>query len=211
MKCPGQDSRYWKDGAIFETKCPKCGTIVEFFKDDPSRKCHQCGHRFVNPNMDFGCASYCQFAEQCIGTLPPEVVAQRGNLLKDQVALEMKRYFKSDFKRIDHAIRVARYAEKIGKEKGGNLSVILPASYLHDIGIHESERKYKNTDKHEKEGIEVAKSILLKLGVKDKIIEEILDIIGNHHNAKHSDSINFQVVYEADLLVNLEDKQNMKG
>ena len=25
MKCPGQDSRYWKPGAIFEEKCPECG------------------------------------------------------------------------------------------------------------------------------------------------------------------------------------------
>jgi hypothetical protein len=31
MKCPGQDSQYWKPGAIFETKCPKCGAEVEFF------------------------------------------------------------------------------------------------------------------------------------------------------------------------------------
>jgi len=37
MKCPGQDSQYWKPGAVFEVKCPKCGTEVEFFKDDPTR------------------------------------------------------------------------------------------------------------------------------------------------------------------------------
>ena len=34
MKCPGQDTLYWKPGAIFEAKCPKCGKEVEFFKDD---------------------------------------------------------------------------------------------------------------------------------------------------------------------------------
>ena len=34
MKCPGQDSRYWKPGAIFEALCPECGAGVEFFKDD---------------------------------------------------------------------------------------------------------------------------------------------------------------------------------
>ena len=31
MKCPGQDIRYWKPGAIFEVKCPKCGLA----KDSP--------------------------------------------------------------------------------------------------------------------------------------------------------------------------------
>lgn len=38
MKCPGQDSRYWRPGAIFEAECPECGHIVEFFKDDTSIK-----------------------------------------------------------------------------------------------------------------------------------------------------------------------------
>ena len=70
MKCPGQDSRYWKPGAIFEVRCPKCGSQVEFFKDDTTRLCKKCGHRFVNPGMDFGCASYCPCAEQCLGDLP---------------------------------------------------------------------------------------------------------------------------------------------
>ena len=87
MKCPGQDSRYWKPGAIFEAKCPKCGAEVEFFKDDPLRKCRKCGHRFPNPKMDFGCAAYCPYAEQCIGDLPPEVAAQQESLLKDKVAI----------------------------------------------------------------------------------------------------------------------------
>jgi len=103
MKCPGQDSQYWKPGAIFNVKCPKCETEVEFFKDDTTRKCSKCGHRFLNPQLDFGCASYCQYAEQCIGDLPPELLAQKEDLLKDRVAIEMKRYLKQDFKRIGHA------------------------------------------------------------------------------------------------------------
>ena len=60
MKCPGQDTQYWKPGAIFEEKCPECGAAVEFFKDDTTRKCPKCGHRFLNPKLDFGCAAYCQ-------------------------------------------------------------------------------------------------------------------------------------------------------
>ena len=94
MKCPGQDSRYWKPGAIFETQCPQCGADLEFFKDDTTRNCKKCGHRIVNPKMDFGCASYCPYAEQCLGALPPELMAQKEDLLKDRVAIEMKRYFR---------------------------------------------------------------------------------------------------------------------
>ena len=209
MKCPGQDTQYWQPGAIFEVKCPKCEHTVEFFKDDTSRKCGSCGHRFVNPSMDFGCASYCQYAEQCLGTLPPELLAQKDNLLKDRVAIEMKRYFKSDFKRIGHASRVARYAEKIGKFEGGNLAVILSAAYLHDIGILEAEKKHGSTAAkyQEMEGPAIAKSILIKLGAQDALIEEVCDIVGHHHHPRADDSTNFKAVYDADLIENLDEKQ----
>lgn len=210
MKCPGQDSRYWKPDAVFEVPCPECQKTVEFFKDDTSRKCNHCGHRFANPNMDFGCAAYCQFAEQCIGTLPPELVAQQQDLLKDRVALEMKRYFKADFKRIGHAAKVARYAERIGMMEGGNLAVILVASYLHDIGIHEAERKHGSTapEFQEVEGPSVARSILEKLGAKAELIEEVCEIIARHHHPKDEETVNFKVLYDADRIVNLEERQS---
>lgn len=212
MKCPGQDSRYWKPGHIFEAKCPECKKIVEFFKDDTTRKCNHCGHRFANPEMDFGCAAYCKFAEQCIGTLPTEILAQRDDLLKDRIAIEMKKYFKQDFKRIGHATRVARYAQKIGIAEGGNMAVILACGYLHDIGIHEAERKYNSTaaQYQEKEGPPIAESIMKKLGVSDDLIKEVCDIIGHHHHPRDEETLNFKVLYDADLIANIEDNQKEK-
>ena len=209
MKCPGQDSRYWQNDAIFEAKCPKCGADVEFFKDDTSRKCKKCGHRFLNPGMDFGCASYCKYAEQCIGNLPPELIAQKEDLLKDRVAIEMKRYFNRDFKRIGHATRVARYADKIGRDERGNLSVIIPSAYLHDIGIKEAERKHNSSAARyqEEEGPGVAREILEKLGAGEELIEEVCDIVGHHHHPREKETINFKTLYDADLITNLEEKQ----
>ena len=211
MKCPGQDTQYWQEGAIFDVNCPKCDHTVEFFKDDTTRKCGNCGHRFINPKMDFGCASYCQYAEQCIGDLPPELLAQKEDLLKDRVAIEMKRYFKSDFKRIGHATRVARYAERIGKSESGNLAVILSAAYLHDIGILVAEKKYGSTaaEYQEKEGPAIARSILVKLGAKEELIDEVCDIVGHHHHPKPDDTLDFKVVYDADLLENMDEKRKI--
>lgn len=181
---------------------------MEFFKDDTARKCDQCGHRFANPKMDFGCAAYCEFAEQCVGDLPPEAVAQREDLLKDRIAIEMKRYFRTDFKRIGHATRVARYAEKIGKKEMGNLAVILGAAYLHDIGIHEAERKHGSTSAkyQEAEGPGIARSIMIKLGTNEELIEEVCDIIGHHHHPRADETTNFKVLFDADLIANLEEK-----
>ena len=212
MKCPGQDSRYWKPGAIFEAQCPECGAEVEFFKDDSTRRCKKCGFKFLNPSMDFGCASYCKFAEQCLGELPPELVAQRKELLKDRVALEMKRYFAKDFKRIGHASKVARYAEKIAQEEKGDPAVVLSAAYLHDIGIPEAERKYGSCSGklQEQEGPPVARKILAELIEDGRLLDNVCELIGVHHTPNALDKAEFRILWDADALVNLAEVVKFK-
>ncbi len=212
MKCPGQDTRYWRPGAIFEAPCPQCGNEVEFFRDDATRKCARCGHKFVNPGMDFGCAVYCPHADQCLGDLPPALLGQKEDFLKDRVAVEMKRYFGRDFRRIGHAANVARYAEQIVKDEGGNPAVILCAAYLHDIGIHEAERKYHSTAAkyQHAEGPPIARAIMTGLGAREDLVEEVCDIIGHHHHPRDEETLNFKVVYDADFIVNLKEKQEEK-
>jgi putative nucleotidyltransferase with HDIG domain len=209
MKCPGQDTRYWDSGAVFEANCPKCGHSVEFFKDESSRKCRKCGEKVLNPKMDFGCASYCKFAAQCLGDLPPELAAKREDLLKDRVALEMKKFFKKDFKRIGHALQVARYAEKIVQKEGGNPAVVIAAAYLHDIGIKEAERKYEDSSaRHqEEEGPPIAEEILTRLGAGSELVHEVCDIIAHHHHPSPEETVNFKCLYDADLIVNLEENK----
>jgi len=214
MKCPGQDSRYWDGNAIYEVSCPQCGNTEEFFKDESSRKCKKCGHRMVNPRMDFGCASYCKFADQCIGELPDEIIKQRDDLLRDRVAIKMRMYFGNDFKRIEHANKVAEYAEKIAREKNADLAVVLSAAYLHDIGIKEAEKKYGSAmpEFQELEGQPVAREILKGLNADDSIIDEVCDIISHHHHPRENDSDNFISVYDADQIVIIkEDYLNNGG
>jgi hypothetical protein len=209
MKCPGQDTQYWKPGAIFDVKCPECGENVEFFKDDTTRKCGHCGHRFVNPKMDFGCAAYCQYAEQCMGTLPEELLAQKEDLLKDRVAIEVKRYFKQDFRRIGHASRVARYAQRIGIGEAGNMAVVLSAAYLRDIGSHAAEKKHGSTAAKylAKEGPAIAASILQKLAAKQELIDAVCDIVGRHHPPAAEDGIDIKVVFDASRIASLEERK----
>ncbi len=202
MKCPGQDTQYWNAEAIFETECPECGHPMEFFKDDATRRCGGCKKKIVNPKMDFGCASYCKFAEQCLGTLPEEFVAQRDDLFKDRVAVEMKKYLGTDFKRIGHAAKVANYAEKIGKKEKGNLPVILCAAYLYDIGVKNALEKYDSTESEylDKESPAVARELMIKLGAKEELINEVVEIVGHHNRPKKDDDISQKILHDANML-----------
>jgi putative nucleotidyltransferase with HDIG domain len=184
---------------------------VEFFKDEVKRKC-RCGHEVVNPKLDFGCAQWCPYGEQCVGAVPEEARERRKveqkDLLRERIALEMKRYFGTDFKRVNHAMKVAKYAEEILKSEGGNPLVVMGAAYLHDIGIHVAERKYGSPSGHyqEMEGPIIAKEILERLDVPKEWIEEICDIIGHHHSPREEEKPDFQILYEADWLVNIEEE-----
>jgi len=188
MKCPGQDTQFWRKDSVFEIKCPSCGNSIEFFKDDVSRTCKACGQKVLNPKMDFGCATYCKYAKQCLGGLPPELIAQRQELLKDRVATEMKRYFGNDFKKIAHTTRVARYAERIGKEEGADMATVMAAAYLLLLGSS------------------IARKILEKLGAKKELIDEVCDMISHRHHPRKQETLNFKVLYDADLITQLEEK-----
>lgn len=65
MRCPGLDRRFWKEDAIFYVNCPCCSARIEFFKDDPKRKCESCGETFVNPQLETNCTEYCKYGDRC--------------------------------------------------------------------------------------------------------------------------------------------------
>ena len=169
MKCPGQDTRYWKPGDIFETECPHCGAPVEFFKDEATRKCPQCKSRVVNPKMNFGCAAYCQFAEQCLGDLGPEILAKRNDLFKDRVALEVKKELGKDFQKLAHALKVARHVEEIARKEKTEPAIMLCAAYLHVF--------YENREGGDSAGPQTARAVLERLGAGPDLTAKVLHII----------------------------------
>jgi len=79
--------------------------------------------------------------------------------------------------------------------------------YLHDIGIHEAEKKYESTAAkyQETEGPPIARTILEKLGASADLIQEVCDIIGHHHHPREEETLNFKVLYDADRIVNMEE------
>jgi hypothetical protein len=53
----------------------------------------------------------------------------------------------------------------------------------------------------------VAREILTDLGADEELVDEVCDIIGHHHQPREPETANFKVLYDADMLVNLEEGQ----
>ena len=204
FRCPGQDQRYWKPQDIFEVRCSGCGSRIEFFKVEPKLKCRNCGQVVMNPKIDLGCAEWCRYAEQCLGIVTVKDV----NSLCRKLIDKMKQVFGNDKKRIDHALAVLNYAERIQAEEGAEPLIVKAAAILHDIGIHQAEQKYNSVagKYQEIEGPPIAGEILKELNVDEAAIEHICKIIANHHSAKDIDTIEFRCVWDADWLVNIPDE-----
>ncbi|MFH1922353.1 MAG: phosphohydrolase, partial [Planctomycetota bacterium] len=135
MRCPGQDPRYWKEDAVFETPCPKCDNSVEFFKDEGARRCSRCGYRFPNPKISFDCAQWCAYAEQCLGFVPErEALSNPGEgALASRLIQEIKGAFENDQARIARALTVFQHARELLSKEGGDPRIILAAALLVEL------------------------------------------------------------------------------
>ena len=209
MKCPGQDMQFWDNDAIYEVKCPECGQMVEFYKDDTTRKCNHCSHRFVNPKLDFGCATYCQFAEQCLGTLPEEFVLQQHNLLKDKVAVAVKRYFQRDFRRIRLTTRIASHAEKIGKSTdNANLALILCSAYLFftDLDYSTLQEAHELLQKRSVTNSETVTELLTSVGANETLIDQVCRIVTGTPLNEEAEQTAHAIIQDAFAITILEEE-----
>ena len=206
--CPGQDTRYWKPGDIFDVACPTCGGKVEFFKDDVSRKCG-CGHRVENPRVGLGCARWCERAAECLGAEGSGTAGDSHvESFRARLIAAMIEQFVTDGKRIDHAISVLAHAEAIRDIEGGDALVITAAALLHDIGIREAERIYgSGAPRYQEElGPPIARYIMEGLGIDEATVEHVVRIVGSQHSTRDIDTIEFRIIWDADALVNLADE-----
>ena len=124
-----------------------------------------------------------------------------------KVALAMMQKNRGDIRRIEHSLKVFAYAQLLGVAElldDRTLEILELTALLHDIGIHIAERKYGTSSRHyqEVEGPPVAREILKSLEYDPEIIGRACFIISKHHTFTAIDNIDFQLLVEADFLVN---------
>ena len=125
-------------------------------------------------------------------------------------------YFQTDVKRINHAIKVFNFAQIISVDESideKTKEIIIYTSILHDIGIKEAEKKYNSSKGkyQEMEGPSIAREMLSDLKISEGIIDRVCFIVGNHHSYSKIDGVDFQIVVEADFLVNIYEDNTSKN
>ena len=126
----------------------------------------------------------------------------------NDIFYKMIEYFDGDIKRINHFTKVFGFAKAIAEGENvdeNTLKIIEATALVHDIGIKLSEQKYNSSSGiyQEKEGPAEAKTLLSSLGYDDEFIERVCFIVGHHHTYTNIVGIDYQIIVEADFIVNI--------
>lgn len=129
--------------------------------------------------------------------------------------MKMTEYYTGQPHRIQHFMKVYAYSKMIGEmehisEK--EQDILETAAIVHDIGIKVSEEKYGDcAGKHQEiEGPSVAEELLTELGYEKELIHRVSYLVGHHHTYKNIEGIDYQILVEADFLVNLFENETSK-
>lgn len=120
---------------------------------------------------------------------------------------KMIEFYRGDPARIQHFVKVHSFAKLIGEEEHleeKTLYILEAAAYVHDIGIRLAEQKYghENGRLQEQEGPAEAEKMMKSLGFEQDVIERVSYLVGHHHTYTDIDGMDYQILVEADFLVN---------
>lgn len=133
-----------------------------------------------------------------------------------ELAMAMINYNNGDPKRIQHTTKVHSYATLIGISEGldeETMFILESAALVHDIGIKASEKKFgfQNGKLQEQEGPAVTRELLTSLGgYTESQIARICWLVAHHHTYHVCADLDYQILIEADFLVNLYEDNESK-
>ena len=113
--------------------------------------------------------------------------------------------------RIQHFLKVHSFAKTIAVSEHldeKTLFITETAAIVHDIGIRLCLEKYEdgNGKLQEKEGPSIVRTFLADSGMTEAQVERIAYLVGHHHTLTGIDGMDYQILIEADYLVNASEK-----
>ncbi|NLV57502.1 MAG: HD domain-containing protein [Clostridiales bacterium] len=127
-----------------------------------------------------------------------------------EIAARMIAYSNGDLHRINHLMKVYAYAKTIGeceKLDSKTQTVLEVAAIVHDIAIPLCLEKYGSSDGpyQEAEGAVLAAEFLDGCGCSDELKDRVAFLVGHHHTLKGITGPDYQILVEADFLVNADE------
>ncbi|MBT8398695.1 MAG: HD domain-containing protein [Gemmatimonadetes bacterium] len=144
-----------------------------------------------------------------------EASAQGSDVIPHLIS-EMEAVFGETSRMVDHTMTVLGHALEISSEEGGDALVVRASAILHDIGIPRAREVHGSSSGQyqEVEGPPIARDILNKHGVAPEAVDHICGIVANHHTAHDAEiieTVEFQILWEADWLVNFPGRHRDKS
>lgn len=126
----------------------------------------------------------------------------------EELIMAMCRYEAGRPKRVQHFLKVYAFSQMIGRSEkipAPVQQILETAAIVHDIGIKPSERKYGSDAGHyqELEGPAEVEKMLGELKYPRQMIDRVSYLVGHHHTYKDISGMDYQILVEADFLVNI--------
>lgn len=127
-----------------------------------------------------------------------------------EIMLKMIKISNGNRHDINHFLKVYTYAKTIAECENVSQKeriVIEIAAIIHDIACPLCREKYGNTNgkSQETEGVILAKNFLEDIELSEEIKKRIIFLVGHHHTLYGIDGIDYQILLEADYLVNADE------
>lgn len=134
----------------------------------------------------------------------------------DELMIRTTEFFRGDGKRIQHFMKVYAYSALIGRLEGldeETQNILEAAAVVHDVGIKPAEEKYgyQNGKLQEELGPREAETLLTGAGYCTSRVERVAYLVGHHHTYSSIDGMDYQILVEADFLVNLQEEDSSKN
>lgn len=132
--------------------------------------------------------------------------------MMEKLIQKMIAYDKGDPKRVGHFLKVYGYAKTIGRLEeipAPTQEILEVAAITHDIGIRTSLKKYGSDagGYQQIEGPPIARKMLEELKFRPEVIDRVCYLISRHHTYDGIDGLDYQILVEADFLVNIDENQ----
>ena len=131
-------------------------------------------------------------------------------MILSRLLSRMTAYSNGNFHDINHFLKVWAYARAIGLQEQPPPEVqttLEAAAIVHDIACPLCREKYGSTHGpyQEAEGAVLAAEFLQDSGLSQSVIDRVVYLVGHHHTYTGVDGADYQILLEADYLVNAEE------